>query len=111
MAAKRKVSIPDLFKMWHTDVDAKTICSQMGISEAHLRRLIKAHKLPKRQRADAGKTRDTDPTPEEIAQRMLEIRSGWSEREADAKYCGPKRQSWEVPTFHYDAQLGLFSRD
>jgi hypothetical protein len=108
MAPKQKVSIPELFKLWHTNVTSKVICEQLGISDSYLRRLIKLHGLPRRPRADTSKSRLIDPTPEELEQRMQEVRAGWSEKEAEAKYCGAKKRNWEIPTFHYDMRTGAF---
>lgn len=110
MAPRQKTDLPKLFKLWHENVPIADICLQLGISDAQLRRLVKANKLPRRRRGGEGRTRGVDPTPEELEALLLETRNRWTEREADARYVGgPKRQEWSVPTYHYNGQTGLFS--
>jgi hypothetical protein len=110
MAPRQKADIPKLFKLWHDEVPLADICLQLGISDSQLRRLIKAHKLPRRQRGGAGKSRGVDPTPEEMEQLLLETRSRWTEKETASRYVRDTgRQEWAVPTYHYDGQTGLFS--
>lgn len=110
MAPRQKADIPKLFELWHNEVPIAEICVQLGIGDSQLRRLIKAHKLPRRQRGGGGKTRGVDPTPEEMEQLLLETRSRWTEKEAEARYVADRgRQEWTVPTYHYDVRNNSFS--
>lgn len=111
MGQTKRVSIPTLFKLWHGGTNNKEICSKLSISPAYLRKLVKQYKLPRRERGDYGKSRIIDPTPEELEQRMAETRAGWTEREADSRYCGPRREAWQPPAYTYNAGTGNFSRN
>jgi hypothetical protein len=111
MAQRKKVPIPTLFKLWRSEINTKDICIQLGVSDSYLRRLVKQHKLPPRENGNNGKTRIIDPTPEELEQLMAETRAGWSAKEADQRYCGQKRESWQIPSYTYDARTGGYLRD
>lgn len=67
-------------------------------------------KKPKARRTNK---RMIDPTPEEIAQRALELRMGWTEKEERARYVGPRREAtpWRIPTFHFDQSTGTFEQE
>lgn len=111
MAPRQKVETVTLFKLWHGGTPAGEICQQLNITDSHLRRLVKQHKLPRRPNGNRGKTHEVDPTPEELEARIMETRMRWTEREADSRYCGPRRKAWAIPTYHFDISSGTFSRD
>ena len=111
MAPKKKVAIPTLFELWQREMSIKDICAQLGVSISHLRRLARQHKLPVRKKIVEEKNKIIDPTPEELAQRMIETRANWSEKEKDRRYCGPKRKNWQIPAYTYNENTGNFTRD
>jgi hypothetical protein len=64
--------------------------------------------LPKRKNGNNGKTKNVDPSPEEIARLALETRAKWSDKELEDRYQGPRRREWRAPAYTYDAGSGSF---
>jgi hypothetical protein len=104
-----RVSVPELFRLWHKEINTKDICAQLGISESAIGRLAKKYGLPRRKNGNNGKTKNVDPSPEEISQLALETRAKWSAKELEDRYQGPRRQAWCAPAYTYNAGSGSFS--
>ena len=72
-----------------------------------MRRLIRRHKLPKKEKTATGKLKEVLPTPEEIAERAAEVRAGWAP--TDKRLVGAaRRANWSMPVYSYSPQTGLF---
>lgn len=109
MAPRQKISIPELFRLWHSGVKIADICEQLKVSDSHLRRLVQQHKLPRRPGGNTKRTQGIDPTPSELEELMLETRQKWSAKEADSRYVGPRPTPWHVPTYYFDGGAGGFN--
>jgi hypothetical protein len=103
-----RVSVPELFRLWHEEINTTDICTQLGISKSAISRLAKKYGLPRRKNGNNGKTKNVDPSPEEIAQLALETRAKWSDKELDDRYQGPSRRNWCAPAYTYNASSGSF---
>lgn len=104
-----KISVPELFRLWHEEINTKDICARFGVSSSDISRLAKKYGLPKRKNGNNGKTKNVDPSPEEIEQLALETRAKWSEEELEKRYHGPRRRAWRAPSYTYNARSGSFS--
>jgi len=104
------VDIPSLFRLWHRPAEimpVAEICRRLGgISQSHLYKLAKAHKLPKREKADP--VHPDDPTPEQIAERAAEVRRSWPEGEAEKRMSGARRNRWTMPSYSYNGRYAAF---
>jgi len=109
MPRKKNIPVPTLFKLWHSKLSTEEICKKLGIHDRTLSRLTKKHGLSKRPNKYTGKSKTPDPTPEELAQRALEVQAKWTESEREQRYRGSGRREWKVPRYNYHADNNSFS--
>jgi hypothetical protein len=105
---RKKTDVPALFRLWNTELSKIEIAKQLGISPGALSRLAAKHKLPEKENGNVGRTRDVDPTPEELEARMAEIKAGWTDKDHEDRFCGPRKKTWQPPVVAYDATVGGF---
>lgn len=80
-------------ELWDAGVPVTSVCRALGISRDLLveRRKDQLASLKKRRIGTGKKPRYPDPTPEEIAERAMAIRSEWSEEERQERLVGAPR--------------------
>lgn len=101
------VDVPELFRLWTTNVPSNDICSQLAISRTQLFRLCQRHGLPKRKRIVGPQAECEDVSEEEIAIRAAKIRESWSEKEL-ARRSGNAVQKVEVRNYSFDGRDVVF---
>ena len=116
MTAQNPVNIDQLKELLNSDNTVDVICTTLRITRARLRTIIQDHKLPRKKYPKTlGKRNDSigeEPTPEELVEieaRKKEVQARWSEKEANARLVGPRRQSWSIPSFNYDGRTVSFA--
>lgn len=78
-----KVSVPDLFRLWNSDLTRAEICEKLGITVGRLYELSRKYKLPKKPVTNHNNI-DAEvaaPTVKEIKKRAAEIRKKWTPEE------------------------------
>ena len=106
---KTAIDVPTLFRLWTSALTQETIAKKLNISRGTLCALAARHKLPKKENGNLGRAREKNPTPEELAAWMEETRNKWSDQEREERFCGPKRQAWNVPGYEYSGVGSSFS--
>lgn len=76
------ISVESFRSDWMTHMPIAALCQRYTISKDQVIRLRDIWKLPLRndRRKRARRHNNVDPTPEEIAQRSLEVQSWWDDR-------------------------------
>ena len=95
----RSSMVAELFRLWSTDMRTEEIAMALGITRGKLSGLAHRHGLGKRShvRRDVKMgDRVPDPTPEEIEEKCLEIRQGWSPEEYELRAAGGRKR-WAAP--------------
>jgi hypothetical protein len=110
-----EVNIDQLKELLNSDNTIDVVCKTLRITRARLRTIIHDYKLPRKKYPKVLRKRDNnlyaEPTPEELLEietRKKEVQARWSEKETEARYTGPKRQSWDIPNFNYDGRTVSF---
>lgn len=100
MASIRGINVPELFRLWNSDMTNTELCEHFQITGGSLWSLRKKYGLPQRPRVTHRDTlrRPEDPTPEEIVERAAEMRA---RRSAEEKKRMEKagRTRWEMPLY------------
>lgn len=113
MCENKNVDTQKLFALWATTMTADEIQKELGISHNKLYSLARHHKLPHRHIPKKSKSRirsrESDPTEEEIAQRAAEIRANWSDQEYERR-AGKKSSQWQAPAYTYAATTNTFEK-
>ena len=91
---KRQINETLLRSLWFTDIENRELAKRLGISTSSLWEVRKQHGLPGRKREHNMPT--DDPTPEEIEQRCMDVRRGWTQEEEAQRFVG-KKSCWAPP--------------
>lgn len=108
--AAKTVHLPDLYRLWNSERTTQQVHEELGISYSQLMRLVAQHKLGKKPRLQPEI--ETDPTPEEIAERAAAIRLA---RESKGRLHATSHGSrtfteprWTAPSYSYNERTGIF---
>jgi hypothetical protein len=104
----RKVDVPELFRLWASDMSDDDVCISLRIVRATMTKLARQYGLPPRLHAKADPLRrPDDPTPEEIAERAAIERSRWTPDEEARRAVGGRRVV-EVAKYSFDGRQCAF---
>ena len=105
----RKVNVPLLFSLWHTDMSDDDLCIELRIVRATMSRIARQYGLAARYWAKADPhRRPDDPTPEEIEERAAIERSRWTPEEEERRAVGRHGASVEVASYVFDGRQCAF---
>lgn len=110
MAGIREVNVPELFRLWNSEMTNTELCEHFQITGGSLWSLRKKYALPQRPKVANRDTqrRPEDPTPEEIAERAAECRAKRT-KEEKARMEKLGRTEWDIPAFAYNVRNASFS--
>lgn len=93
---------------WHSNKTRQEITTEFNISYATLQKLAVQHGWPKKPQAPRKQNEflDTDPSPEELADRAAEIRLRWSPAETMRRWVGPRKEEWKIKEYAYNPRTG-----
>jgi hypothetical protein len=91
---KRQINETLLRSLWFTDIENRELAKRLGVSTSSLWEVRKQYGLPGRKREHNMPT--DDPTPEDIKQRCMDIRRGWTQEEEAQRFVG-KKSCWVPP--------------
>lgn len=91
---KRHINETLLRSLWWTDIENRELAKRLGVSTSSLWEIRKQYGLPGRKREHNMPT--DDPTPEEIEQRCMDVRRGWTQEEEAQRFVG-KKSCWVPP--------------
>jgi hypothetical protein len=103
------VNVPELFRLHAEGRSREEICTALGIRLGSWWRVSSRYRLPKRERCVEPKAASPDPTPEEIAERCLSIRSSWTPAEEESRIVGRSARRVEAPYYSFGRQEAAFS--
>lgn len=104
----RKVDVPNLFRLWASDISDDELCIALRIVRATMTRLARRYGLPPRLHAKGDtQRRPDDPTPEEIVERAAIERSRWTPEEEERRAVGRGRRV-EVTNYSFDGRQCAF---
>lgn len=109
MAGHQRVNVPELFRLWNSDMTDDEVCVELRIVRATMTRLAKQYGLKARHWAKGDPNRrPDDPTPEQIAERAAIERSRWSPEEEQRRAVGRGHGAVEVARYVYDGRQCAF---
>lgn len=100
--AATQVSVPELFRLWNSDLTREEICKKLNITIGRLYELSRKYKLPKKPVNYRCPPEQASPTAEEIKKRAAEIRKKWTPEEKKIRSsCRIKGKAapWRPPCF------------
>ncbi len=104
----RKVNVPELFRLWASDMSDDELCISLRIVRATMSKLASRYGLPPRYHAKGDpQRRPDDPTPEEIAERAAIERSRWTPEEEQRRAVG-RCGVLEVTNYVFDGRQCAF---
>lgn len=109
--ARLTFDVPELFRLWHTEMTNAELCHTLGIARSTLDTLRMRYKLPRRpfERKPPKDYVEYAPSPDEIEARAAEVRAGWPEGEAEKRMVGRRSVRWEMPAFAFKPREHAFA--
>jgi hypothetical protein len=104
------IDVPMLFRLHAEGRSREEICTALGIRLGSWWRVSSRYRLPKRERVRRVEEQPVavDPTPQEIEERCLAIRSSWSPAEEERRIVGSRAKRVEAPYYCFGRQEAAF---
>lgn len=105
------VDVPQLYRLWYSDLKGPEVCAALGISDSSLQRLRVRYKLPARTHIGGpkGNRHMVDPTPEEIEERAAIERAKWSPEEERRRRVGAIANRVELRQYAFNGRHCAFN--
>jgi hypothetical protein len=100
----------EILELWKSTESISSIAIIVRMPQRQLKALAVAKGWPAKKKLSRRHQQDEDLTPEQIKERIEQVRANWSEAETENRDVGPKRVDFKAPTYSYNAQYSSFDR-
>ena len=104
------VDVPQLYRLWYSDLKGPEVCDALGVSDSSLQRLRARYKLPPRDHVGGpkGNRKIIDPSPEEIEERSAIERAKWTPEEERKRRVGAVASGVEIRRYAFNGRHCAF---
>lgn len=98
----------EILELWKSTESIPSIAIIVRMPQRQLKALAAAKGWPSKKKLPRRHQQDEDLTPEQIKERIEQVRANWSEAETESRDSGPKRIDYRMRVYSFDGQLGGF---